>query len=577
VDVAASEADGRGSSRLIRQPLPPVALVVLATLALSAFALALARSFVWIGPDRPRIFEFLFLRDEPPAIWLSAGIILVAAAGAVALRRMPERLFVEGLSRDPRLFIGAVTAALAASAVLVYRAHPLSMDEFAAVFQARVFARGSLTAQVPPELVPRIIPPFRWFIEASPDGRLVSAYWPGFALLLTPFVWLGVPWLLNPLIGGATLFAVWRIARTLWPDGAAAGWALLLAAASPALVVNAISFYSMPAHLLASLAFAGLLLRPEPRRLLLAGAVGSLALTLHNPFPHTLFALPFIAALAIRPGRWRNLAALAVGYVPGLVLGVCWFLVRARVGGNSETAAVGAAAVTRKLGQLAFALPAFDSLWSRGVNLSELALWGVPGLLALACAGAWWRRGEPVARLFAASALLTLFGYLFVPYDQGHGWGYRYFHAAWGALPLLAAAALEDVRAGPSLRRMALIAAVGSLLLGNALRLAQVRSFIDGQLRQVPKAPAPARFEVVFMRQDRGYYTLDLVQNDPFLDGPRWFLFSSGPQDDERFMAHFFPGARRAVRTPVAELWQLDPAPGAAASTGEPSNAITPR
>ncbi|MGZ6126540.1 MAG: hypothetical protein ACXWLR_16340, partial [Myxococcales bacterium] len=269
--------------------------------------------------------------------------------------------------------------------------------------------------------------------------------------------------------------------------------------------------------------------------------------------------LPFIVALAVRPGRWRNLAALAAGYLPGLaLLGLGWFLVRTRVAGNAETAAHGALAATRKLGQLAFALPSLDSLWSRGVNLSELALWAVPGLLALACAGAWWLRRESFARLFAASALLTLLGYLFVPYDQGHGWGYRYFHAAWGALPLLAAAALEHARAGPSLRRMAVIAAAGSLVFGNALRLSQVRSFIDAQLRQVPKAPAPSRFEVVFMRQDRGYYTLDLVQNDPFLEGSRWYLFSSGPQDDERFMAHFFPRARRALRTPVAELWQMD-------------------
>src|SRR5438067_426521 len=83
-----------------------------------------------------------------------------------------------------------------------------------------------------------------------------------------------------------------------------------------------------------------------------------------------------------------------------------------------------------------------------------------------ACAGVWWRRAEPAVRLFAASALLTLAGYFFVPYDQGHGWGYRYFHASWGALPLLAACALEHPAAGASLRRMTLIAALASLLLG---------------------------------------------------------------------------------------------------------------
>jgi len=46
------------------------------------------------------------------------------------------------------------------------------------------------------------------FLAGAPDGRIVSTYWPGFALLLVPFSALRVPWLLNPLLGGATLVAL---------------------------------------------------------------------------------------------------------------------------------------------------------------------------------------------------------------------------------------------------------------------------------------------------------------------------------------------------------------------------------
>jgi len=558
LEIAESDGARAGTAAgRFRVGLPPVAILVIVTLGLSALTVLLARSFVW-GPARPPAFEYLFLRNEPHAAWLSWIIVLAAATAGVAWKRLPERLFVVALARDPRPFIICATAALATSAVLVYRGHPLSMDEYAPVFQARIFARGSLVAQVPPELVQRLVPPFRWFIEASSDGRLVSAYWPGFALLLTPFVWLGAPWLLNPLIGGATLAAIWRIARRLWPGSAAPGWALLLAVASPAFVVNSISLYSMPAHLLASLCFASLLLDPTPRRLVLAGAVGSVALTLHNPLPHTLFALPWIVGLALGPRRIRNLAMVVAGYLPGvLLLGVGWFLVRAQVSGNEETATHGSGAAVRVLRKLAFAAPSLSSLWSRAVNLSELALWAVPGLLALACIGAWWRQREPAVRLLAASALLTLGGYLFVPYDQGHGWGYRYFHAAWGVLPLLGAAALEHASAGAILRRTVLLAALANLVAANAMRFSQVRTFIDGQLRQIPAAPAPARFEVVFLRPDRGYYVVDLVQNDPFLESARWILLSRGPVEDARFMSRF-SNARQTLRTSVAELWQLD-------------------
>lgn len=549
-------APQRAAAGVLGTPLTRTAIAAFVALAFPALALQLVRSLAWRGPARPPAFEFLFLRDEPPAALLTVAIVVIAVLAGRA-RRVPERLFVSSLAADARLFIFCATAVLAASALLVYRAHPLSMDEYAPVFQAHVFARGHLAAQVPPALVPWLVPPFRWFIEASPDGRMVSAYWPGFALLLTPFVWLGVPWLLNPLIGGATLLAIWRIARRLWPDTAAAGWAVLFAAASPALTVNAISFYSMPAHLLASLAFAALLLSPTPRRLFLAGAVGSFALVLHNPLPHALFALPWLGAIALRRGRLRNLALVAAGYLPGIVvLGAGWFRVRAQIGGNVETRqGLGEAVAT--LSRLALSLPSLGSLWSRSVNLCELVLWAVPLLVPLACIGALrcWR--QPGARLIAASALTTLAGYLFVAYDQGHGWGYRYFHAAWGALPLLAAAAVEEPGQPPALRRTAVVAALASLVLCTGLRFSQVRTFIDGQLRQVPSSSASSRLEVVFLRPDRGYYTQDLVQNEPFMDSARWILLSHGAAEDARFMGSF-PAARRVLRTDVAELWQVD-------------------
>ena len=558
MEVAEGDTVSGGTpAAVLRGGTRPVLLVALAAIAFAILALVLARSFIWSAPARPPIFEYLFLRDEPPAAWLSCIVVVAAAVLALTWKGLPERLFVASLARDPRAFVACVTAALAAGALLVYRAHPLSMDEYPPVFQAQIFARGSLFGQVPPEMVRRLVPPFRWFIEASADGRLVSSYWPGLALLLTPFAFFGAPWLLNPLVGGATLVAIWRIAGKLWPGPAAPGWALLLTTASPAFTVNAISFYSMPAHLLASLCFAALLLEPTPVRLLLAGAVGSLALVLHNPLPHTLFALPWIVALALRPGRIRNLAALAAGYLPGLFLLGGWFWVRLQVGGTQETAARDVGATVGVLRHLAFAAPSLDSAWNRTVNLAELALWAVPGLLALACIGAWWRRQEGAVRLLAASALLTLAGYLFVPYDQGHGWGYRYFHGAWGVLPLLGAAALEHPSARAVLRRTVLLAAFGSLIAANAIRLSQVRSFIDAHLRQLPTAAAPARAEVIFVRTDRGYYTQDLVQNDPYHESPRWILFSHGAAEDARFMTRF-PNARRVAHTAVAELWQID-------------------
>jgi hypothetical protein len=531
--------------------------VVAITAGIAAAALLLAHGIDPHATPRPRIFEYLFARDEPAAALLSCVLILFA----LALSRRPagaaERV-VGALSRDPRAFIAGFVVVCAAATLLVYRAHPLSMDEYAPLFQANAFAHGSLTGKVPPQLVSRLIPPARWwFIEASPSGNLISAYWPGFALLLTPFAWLGCPWLLNPLIGGASLALLWHLARELRPGTDAPGWAVLLAAASPAFVVDAISGYSISAHLLANLGFAALLLRPEPRRLLAAGAVGSLAFTLTNPLPHVLFAVPFMAWLALRPGRVRSLAMLALGYLPGiLVLFGGWLLVRAQMH-HAAPGASGPLGIFGAVSQAAFAGPTRAMFWNRGAGLVELVLWASPGLIPLAVMGYWTLRQQPAARVLAASAVLTLAAYFFVAFDQGHGWGYRYFHSAWGTLPLFAACALTAPE-GASLRRLAAVAALGSLVLGNGLRFAQVRTFIDGHLAQIPRPPQQARLEIVFIRADRGYYSQDLVQDDPFLEGRRWVLFSHGPQQDEEFMQRAFPGARLAASGEVASVWQLD-------------------
>ncbi|HWE26101.1 MAG TPA: hypothetical protein VG496_19350, partial [Myxococcales bacterium] len=338
---------------------------------------------------------------------------------------------------------------------------------------------------------------------------------------------------------------------------------LVLAAGSPAFTVNAISYYSMGAHLCASLAYAALLLRPTPRRLLAAGAVGSLALTLHNPVPHLLFALPFAVLVAFRSRRLRDAGLLALGYLPGaLLLGLGWMVIRCKFGACAASGSVDH--LVLDLLRLGFTVPGPDLLWARGAGLCKLALWAVPGLIPLTFWGAralwhgpdqskraWWRA-------FTMAAALTLGAYLFVPYDQGHGWGYRYFHSAWGVLPLFGAAALyEDESGRDVLRRTMFIACVASAVVLTALRFVQVRTFIAAHVAQIPAA-GHAQREIVFVREYDGYYSVDLVQNDPFMRDDRWVLISRGRRADEILVHRFFPSASLRARNAVADVWQVE-------------------
>ncbi len=86
------------------------------------------------------------------------------------------------------------------------------------VFQARVFAAGALHGQFPPDLVDNLIPKGfqnHFLMVNRNTGAVFSAYWPGFSLLLAPFVWLGIPWACNPTLVAASFLLIGRIARDL--------------------------------------------------------------------------------------------------------------------------------------------------------------------------------------------------------------------------------------------------------------------------------------------------------------------------------------------------------------------------
>jgi hypothetical protein len=451
--------------------------------------------------------------------------------------------------------LAAVTlVGLALGARFVYHAHPLSMDEYAPYFQSTVYASGELAGRFPPPLVDWLVPKqFQnmFFRLDRETGAVIGFYWPGMALLLAPFTALGVPWLLNPLIGGATVLVMHRLGRELFASERAAGLVALFTLASPAVTLNAVSFYSMPGHLLCNAIFTLLLLRPTQARAFLAGVAGSVTLVLHNPVPHLLYALPWIIWLAIDRARRRTLAGLLAGYLPlCLLLGLGWISYIRAFGSARNVLEVTAATeplslVARLLGNV-LRMPSEVLLQARVLGLAKLWIWAAPALLVTAAIGAWRLRDETGPWLvLACAALATYAGFFFVPYDQGHGWGFRYFHSAWLVIPLFAAAALEArggvapdeaAHAGGYLAGCALLGLV-AMTPYDAL---QVERFVRRHLEQVPAATSGTP-RVVIIDTSHGFYTADLVQNDPFLRNPVLKLASRGKAADEAMMRERFP------------------------------------
>jgi hypothetical protein len=547
-----------------------------------------ARFLLWCAGGTVLVQIVLAGANAVPASKLSAAfryllgydthgnlLLLLIAIAAFFLRRYAIALdALRACTARPWLLALVLFPILCLGALYAYHDYPLSMDEYAALFQAKVFAAGRITGSFPPEMVDRLIPPFlqNQFLSVSAStGQVSSTYWPAFSLLLTPFVWLGIPWAANPALGALAVPALYRLAKEVTGSTEAAGWTVAFTVASPAFIIASISYYPLQAHLLSNVVYALLLLRPSAPRALLAGLVGSVALTLHNPVPHLLFCAAFVAWLAFRPGAARILPALAVGYLPlSLLLGFGW---REHLGQLamhvSTTPATDPTAATDVLAAIQGAwaaftniitLPSAETLYARLAGLSKVWTWGALGLLVLAAPGYGALRTIPYARVLAGALAMTFFGYFLVRFDQGHGWGYRYIHSAWFVLALLAGAFLA-ARAGESRSELGAMAAWGivlSLVFANSLRAIQVDSYISRHLAQVPPLshPAdPARPEVVFIDIRRGFYTHDMVQNDPFLRVPRiTMVLELGPGQAE-LMANRFPAYRKSAEGPWGELW----------------------
>ncbi len=508
--------------------------------------------FVFSSAQFSPIFRSLLIRYDQPAAWLALAICLAAILWR---RPAPILQVVDFIARHP-VGVALVTAAvLAIGTLVVYHDYPLSMDEYAGVFQSKVFASGRVAARVPPDLVDWLV--VRGFngtflIASAKSGMVMEAYWPGIALLLAPFQFLMVPWFCNASLSGLSLLLIYRITREITKDKRAAGWAVLFSLASGAFLADGISYYSMQAHLAANLAFIALLLRPTEKRAMAAGLVGSLALILHNPVPHALFAFPWIVAMAIKPNRRRYLMHLFSGYLPGIALGVGWLLFRAEIASDGA----GLAAINGIANGI-FAWPNAALLNARSAALVKMCVWAMPSIFAIALSGCILRRADSRVWLLISSGILTFTAYLFVRFDQGHGWGYRYFHAAWGVVPILAGCAMADrQQANDRLVSFAGASAILSLLLLLPLQMCQIDQFITQHLAQLAPPKRPGN-NIYFIHPLGGHYLADMIQFDPLLRNKDLLLVSHGSALDTQLVERNWPGAVKISGNQAADQWYL--------------------
>ncbi|HEX7251946.1 MAG TPA: hypothetical protein VF376_03620, partial [Thermoanaerobaculia bacterium] len=329
------------------------AAVIVAAL-LGCFAVAAAKN---LGLDVRRqgdAFFFFFSAYERVHFLIVAFFGVGVFLWALIHRGSTDTSSASGRAAGARFAMVAalvVASVAGAGAWTIFDNYPFSMDEFAASFQARIFAGGKLEVSLPE--------PWRRFAFAlSPifisidrtRGVWRSAYLPVYAGIRALFLKAGAePWT-NPVLAGASVLALGVVARRLWPNKIGYGWvAVALLATSPQFLLTSMTAYAMPAYLAFHLAWLSLYLRGSRASLAATPWLGVIAMGINNPLPHLLFAAPFLLRL-FRSRRWGWASYFTFVYLVGFA---GWWVWLSRINQFGR----GTSALTQ------FAFPAGEKAW----------------------------------------------------------------------------------------------------------------------------------------------------------------------------------------------------------------------
>ncbi len=258
--------------------------------------------------------------------------------------------------RMTMILAGAAVAVFATLVFLfVFAGNPRSVDGFAQLFHARILLEGRLWLEPPLELanfgtLHMVLGPERWY----------SQYPPGQPLLLAIGLFLGMWWIIQPLLGILLVIATYRVARWMADETTAKLTAWLMAVCPFIVAMTASELNHVPAAVLGigAAAAATMLDRHRwPGWALAAGASLGLMVAF-RPLDAVAAALPVTAVMLLTARRRMGaLALIGAGGVAG-TLPTLWF--------NAQT--------TGSWSQFGY-----SHLWGSGIGLGfHDTPWGVP-------------------------------------------------------------------------------------------------------------------------------------------------------------------------------------------------------
>ncbi len=213
-------------------------------------------------------------------------------------------------------FAGTLIICIIISHVL-FDGVPGTYDSCMYLFQARLFSHGMLFEQVPPE------PQFFANVLAILSDKWYTQFPPGYPAILAVGVLLGIPWLVNPILGALTSIGIYLIANELYGKSIAKLSALLACTSSFFLFMSS-EFMSHTSTLFCiTVAFLSFVWMVKKKRPLLSAMVCGTALgvaLLCRPYTMVWICVPMgIAAIVMR--KEVSVRHILIGAVP--VLAAC--------------------------------------------------------------------------------------------------------------------------------------------------------------------------------------------------------------------------------------------------------------
>ena len=487
-----------------------------------------------IPKNANNFYTYTLSHFEPLSLYATVAFFI--ALGYFSNKRAFEFKWGQRLLASPKLPLYVALAVVLFAGFgrfLVYQDFDLCVDEYLSQFEANILQQHHLMAPIPENWVKEehaMNVPFQIFKQIEDKTYWASGFLPGYAFLNFLFNSLYLGWALGPLMAGASILLLASLGRRAFPKEAifAANCAVLLLVCSPQFIAMALTKFAWPGHLCGTLLWVWLITHSKRSLFLLTPILGVFLIGLHQPQVHFLVAAPFLLRLLYR-FQWRDMIWFGAWYLWGIWV---WFHVYTML--RPSMTGVGG-----DLNNLGF--PYALSIFITSCHFITFYAWMTPILLPLMLIAIANLRMQPALVWDSIlAAALTFFFYLSFPHFQGHGWGYRFMHPAYGLLALVGAGGLvawgRIYKTSIGVNAL-MCSAIFSLTLQLPYRIYELRTMVC-PLAWTWDYVASRPSDFVLIKTSEFWYACDLIRNDPWLKKKPLVFDANGLSEEQVAKLH---------------------------------------